>query len=261
MAIEQEHEEFLKLVPQDGSTIGNKTLREKLKWEEEKYWKIRDELIHEGLIRKALGKGGAVARVEIKPDAQLKENSILQQDIKDPFKDEKSLYKPFLNTIELKFTKDMGIKSFVCEDISAQGRKSTGGMWTRPDIILVSVSTYSYFPGKVMDVISFELKHHKNVSVAGVFETASQSRYANKSYFCLYLPGGFPEKNEDFERIQNECERFGVGLLVFSDPKNYDTFEVIVEPERKDPDPNEINNFILVQMGDKQKQRIGEMLR
>jgi len=46
---------------------------------------------------------------------------------------------------------------------------------------------------------------------------------------------GWPENDGDFERIQNECERFGVGLLYFSDPKNYDTFEVLVEPERKEP--------------------------
>lgn len=254
-----DQEEILKLVPEDGTPIGNKMLRDKLKWEDEKYWKIRDELIHDGVIRKSTGKGGAVARVDVKIEEKPKEEAAVEK--KEPYKDEKSLYKSFLETIELKYTKDMGIKNFVGVDISMQGRKNTGGMWTRPDIVLIAVNTYSYYPGKVMDVISFEIKHYKNVSVAGVFETASQSRYASKSYFCLYLPQGWPENDGDFERIQNECERFGVGLLYFSDPKNYDTFEVLVEPERKEPDPSEINNFILVQIGEKQKNKIAEMLR
>jgi hypothetical protein len=155
----------------------------------------------------------------------------------------------------------MTIKNFVCEDISSQGRKNTGGMWTRPDIVLIAVNTYSYYPGKVMDVITFELKHYKNISVAGVFETASQSRYATKSYLCLYLPQGWPVNNEDFERIKNECERFGVGLMYFTDPKSYDTYDVLVEPERREPDPAEVNNFILVQIGEKHKNKIAEMLR
>ena len=253
-----DQELMFNLIPENGRAIGNKTMRELLKWDEEKYWRIRDELFYGGHIRKAQGKGGAVARVEVKEDEKPK---TLASEKKETYKDEKSIYKDFLQTIESKYTKDMGIKNFVCEDTSSQGRRDTHGLWTRPDITLIAVNTYSYYPGKVMDVITFEIKHHKNISIAGVFETASQSRYATKSYFCLYLPSGLSDKEEGYERIQNECERFGVGLMYFTDPKNYDTFEILVKPNRNEPDPAEINDFIVLQINDKNKNKLAEMLR
>lgn len=257
--MDTEKDELMKLVPSDGKSIGNKSLREKLKWDEDKYWKVRNELIHDGLIRKSTGMGGAVKRVEAKVDDVLPVPPIDQK--KEAYKDEKSLYSPFKSTIELKFTTDNGIKGSVCEDISSQGRRYTGGLWTRPDIVLISVNTYPYYPGKVMDVITFELKHHKNISVAGVFETAAQSRFATKSYFCVYLPAGWDYQSEDYERIKNECERFGVGLISFSEPKDYDTWEVLVEPERKEPDPGEISNFISVQLNERSRMKVAELLR
>ena len=229
-----------------------------MKWDEDKYWKVRDELLHDGLIRKSTGMGGAVKRVEIKAEDII---TVQPPDTKkELYKDEKSLYAPFKSTIDLKYTKDMGIKGSVCEDINSQGRRYTGGLWTRPDIVLVSVNTYPYFPGKVMDLITFEIKHYKNISVSGVFETAAQSRFATKSYFCLYLPGGWVD-SEDYGRIENECERFGVGLMFFTDPKDYDTYEIRIEPKRKEPDPSEISDFISVQLNEKNRMKIAELLR
>lgn len=252
-----DNEYFLKNLNNDGTAIGNKALREKLKWDEDKYWKIRDELLQDGLIKKATGKGGAVVKIEIESKPSESEKKLAA---KEQYKNEKSLYKPFKETIELKFTKDMSIKNFVCQDINSQGRRPTGGLWTRPDIILVSVNSYSYYPGKVMDLISFELKHYDNISVSGVYETAAHSRFATKSYFCLYLPTSW-EELKDSERIKNECERFGVGLMYFTKPDDYETYEIMVEPERRDPDPADIDEFIRVQLGDVEKKSISEMLR
>lgn len=246
---------FLKQLPKDGASIGNKSLREKLKWEEDKYWRVRDEILEAGIIKKGTGKGGSVALLE-------KEKPVADTSFKDPYKDEKALYSDFLETIELKFTKDERLKNYHCEDVSTQGRKNTGGLWTRPDIVLVSINSYSYYPVKVMDLISFELKHYKNISIAGVFETASHSRFATKSYFCLYIPrelqGDF---SSDLQRIKPECERFGIGLLVFSNPKDYDTFDIVAEPTRRTPDPADMDEFIRIQISEKGKTKISELLR
>ena len=43
-------EYFLNNMNSDGSAIGNKALRDKLKWDEDKYWKVRDELLQAGFI-------------------------------------------------------------------------------------------------------------------------------------------------------------------------------------------------------------------
>jgi very-short-patch-repair endonuclease len=64
---------LIDVVPGDGSSIGNKTLRDKLEQfaelrdfsiSEENYWRIRDELISEGLLSKGGGRGGSVYRYD-----------------------------------------------------------------------------------------------------------------------------------------------------------------------------------------------------
>lgn len=61
---------ILKLVPQDGSAIGNGKLQNQLSivegvsFTEEDYWRVRDALIAEGTLAKGQGKGGTVKRVQ-----------------------------------------------------------------------------------------------------------------------------------------------------------------------------------------------------
>lgn len=61
---------ILKLVPQDGSAIGNGKLQtqlailEGLDFKEEDFWRVRDALIAEGILAKGQGKGGSVKRVQ-----------------------------------------------------------------------------------------------------------------------------------------------------------------------------------------------------
>jgi len=65
---------LIALVPQDGSTIGNKSLRDQLsaaakrRISEKDYEAARDTLIAQGLLRKGQGRGGSVARVVDPPE-------------------------------------------------------------------------------------------------------------------------------------------------------------------------------------------------
>ena len=55
---------FLSLLPEDGTTIGNKNLREQLGWNEDKYWRIRDRLVTSGAITRGTGPGGTVRWID-----------------------------------------------------------------------------------------------------------------------------------------------------------------------------------------------------
>ncbi|MNM32907.1 putative type I restriction enzymeP M protein [compost metagenome] len=62
---------ILDAVPEDGSSIGNQSLFERLKGQipglgEEQFWSVRDALINEGLLVKGRGRGGSVLRAEAK---------------------------------------------------------------------------------------------------------------------------------------------------------------------------------------------------
>jgi hypothetical protein len=60
---------ILKLVPKDGTAVGNQTLRDQVaeklgeKVDEDLYFAARDELVDRGRLAKGRGRGGSVSRV------------------------------------------------------------------------------------------------------------------------------------------------------------------------------------------------------
>ena len=56
-----------------------------------------------------------------------------------------------------------------------------------------------------------------------------------KSYIVIYTPDGNPT-TEDFQGVKRECERFGLGLVTFTDGADPSTYETVQEAERRTPD-------------------------
>lgn len=48
--------------------------------------------------------------------------------------------------------------------------------------------------------------------------------------------------------------------MYFLDPADYDTYEILVEPKRWNPDPADTDFFISVQIGDREIRKISEFL-
>ncbi len=245
---------LLNKIPDDGTTIGNMALVNDLGWEEDKYWSVRNELVTDGIISIGRGKGGSVYKISVAKKRKKKEK------YEKLYGKERSLYEPFRNVISEKYIKDKDIKNHIVQITANQGAKDTGGKWTRPDVVIVAVNTYSYLPGKIMDIISFEIKAYNDFGVSGVFETAAHSKYATKSYLCVYLPDEWDNEAPEYERIKSECERFGIGLMYFNDPNDYSTYDILVEPKRSSPDPFDMDQFISIQITDRNKKKISEFL-
>ncbi|MDB5049133.1 MAG: hypothetical protein JWO30_2204 [Fibrobacteres bacterium] len=252
MGRKTDKEYLLELLPQDGTAMGNSNLKKTLGWNEDKYWDVRNNLLEEGLVSLGRGKGGSIFKV-LTEEKTPKIVSVYQS--------EKSLYQPFAEAIAKGYTKDKDIKTFIIQETANQGKKLTGGRWTRPDVVMISMNTYSFVPGKYLDVITFEIKPSTDFQITGVFETAAHSRFATKSYLCVHLPEDWDDTNPEYERIKAECGRFGVGLMYFTNPADYDTYEILVEPKRWNPDPADTDSFISVQIGDKEKKKILEWSR
>lgn len=251
--------EMIALITKEGKAVGNKTLiadlRKKAKdLTDDDYWRIRNKLIEEGKISKARGKGGAVYLLDIEQSDNKKDDNK-----KNRIK-ERDLYSPFLKVINNYWVKENDIEEYISECTAEGGGKKTGGKWTRPDITLISIKNYQYVYGKIMEVITFEIKPEDNYGIASVFETASQSVFAHKAFLCIHFSAGKPETDE-FDRIQRQCDVFGVGLIVFENADDWGTYETIVEPRRKDPDPYEINLFIKQQLSDKSKEELSRKIK
>ena len=96
--------------------------------------------------------------------------------------------------------------------------------------------------------------------IEGVFETAAHSRFSHKSYLLIYTPSGRPN-TKDFDRVERECERFGLGLITFQDPSDWESYETIQEAERRNPDPADVNDFISTQVGKQTQAKILELVK
>lgn len=255
---------FLAMVPENGTAIGNKTLRPQLRDKikadhgveltDDDYWAIRNALLTDGKLRTGKGNGGSVARtagvvtVAKQPTEQRK------------YKDEADLYPPVHDTIKSSWVKNYEIDDFVSQVTANQGGRNTGGKWTRPDITLVALRMYPFIPGKSLEVITFEIKPWYSLGVEGVFETASHSAFANRSYLMIHAPSTV-EESDAYERIEREADRFRIGLVTFDDPADWDTYNIRIDAEHNVPDPSAMCRFISEQLTKENQGKIQRMIR
>ncbi|WP_437661418.1 TIR domain-containing protein [Sorangium sp. So ce1182] len=63
-ALSRQEKKLLSLIPEDGSTINNRVLREQTGWTDEKYEQVREQLVEKGLVVRGPGPGGTLRRAE-----------------------------------------------------------------------------------------------------------------------------------------------------------------------------------------------------
>jgi hypothetical protein len=252
----QQEQQLLDAIPKNKS-IGNSALREHLSWDETTYWSVRNKLIDEGLLEKGRGRGGSVRRIE--SAAQSAPAALIPQR-------ELQLYDKILKTIQTDWVRDYRSDAEIAEITAHQGRRETGGRWTRPDVTLATYSTYPYVPGKHFDVTTFEVKKHDALDITVVYEALSHRRAAHYSFVLAHIPeDAGPEDSESLEviveDIVSEASEHGIGVVIFSDPNNYETWEVRVEATRNDPDPADLNDFLASQVSSNFKDQIQRWFR
>src|ERR1041385_8848651 len=140
---------LFELTPADGKSIGNATLRELLKaafpeetFTQEDYFDLRNSLRTDGRVERGKGKGGSVHRLlsvltvdggrTVAPVVPALDQ--VEPAEAPPEPREADLYQPFKIAIETGYVPDNDLKPWICEITAAQGRKNTGGRWTRPDV-------------------------------------------------------------------------------------------------------------------------------
>lgn len=242
-------------VPEDGRSIGNVSLQQllrdsQMKFSEPEYWEVRQTLIDEGRLEVGRGRGGSVHRVLLDGDGIAPEGPKLTA--------ETHLYEPFHQSIVEYAKKNFKVDAHVSDITAFQGAKFTGGRWTRPDVTLIAVRTFEYLPQKTIEIMTFEVKPLNAYGVEGVYETAAHSAFANRSYLCLHVP---TEGFEPPERVISECERFGVGLILFTNARDWQTFEKRVNARHNTPDPFEVDTFIGLQMQRESQTKLHKLLR
>ena len=144
------------------------------------------------------------------------------------------------------------------EITAKQGKRLTGGTWTRPDITAVSCRTFQHLTGKYFDVWTFEVKPIESLDVTAVFEAASHASRAIRPYALLQIPEHSDSAVEQaIDRCVREAARLRVGLITFSSKSEFKTWDTKVEAPRLETAPELLNEFIGY-LSDLAKKRIGE---
>jgi hypothetical protein len=142
-----------------------------------------------------------------------------------------------------------------------QGRRATGGTWSRPDITSVEVRTFSYVPGKFLEVVTFEVKPHNAINIQEVYEALAHRRTSTRAYVVLHVPiNSATALTSSIADVAAVARGHGVGLVTAEDPADYETWDEREEAQRHEPDPERLDEFISAQLSDTAKKQISKQL-
>lgn len=258
---EKQQNQLLTKVKEKGGHAGNVTLQRELDWDVNLYWQIRDRLVDLGKLELGKGKGGSVSLVvqtETITTAETSEGTPTSVSSKIP---ENTLYEPVAKVLREEWSHDKRFRNSIVEVTAKQGRRDTGGTWTRPDIVVAALRVFAHVPNKFFDLITFELKPLDGIDVSGVFEALAHRRAATQAYLWLHVPNASDYDTDKLARIGEEARRYGVGLIVGSDAADYSSWDRQIEAIRVDPDPELLNTFIAQQLSSIAKDKLAEWFR
>lgn len=235
---------LLDAVPLD-EAISNPKLMARLGWGRERYWEVRNKLISNGELVVSKGPGGMVSRAsEEEVDSEGEEDREEQRSDESKKKYEVDLYPQLRDSIHQGWALQQQLAQPIVE-ISAhkKGKKSGGGTWSRPDLIMVARRPYMLIaPQYNVEVWSFEVKL-PGWDVKAIYEASSNGRYATHSCALLQL-GRDKSFSSHADQSDDAARRLGVGLVTFVEPLDISTWNLRVEPVAKVPDLIKMNDFV-----------------
>jgi len=255
-----DEQELFNRVPPKGDWITNYALMGQLGWEADRYWTVRNSLIDQNKLERGRGRGGRVRRILTQqeqiaePPAPEMQNAV----------NEHSLYAPVAAVLENEWKKEKRLEHERCivHITARQGRRDTGGTWSRPDLVMVTQTVYPLVPGRHFDVITFEVKTSYALDLTAVYEALAHLRAATKAYVMFHIP---PDRRGDLEEqldeICAEARKHGIGVITFETPGDFSSWDELVEPTRKEPDLGRLNEFLTTQLDEGRRQTLLKWFR
>lgn len=188
------------------------------------------------------GRGGSIGLAKISGPSGMPDRS-------GGAKDEGELYEPIKNYFDENGGPNYQSPDYYCAVIigTPKGHKRRSGLWSRPDVSILTVSSYQFLPTKQMELTTIEAKRYRDATPQAVFETASQSKVSHQSYLVIEWLGETDldeSDNVNAKRILSEAQRFGIGIIQMKKNRGDWKFREILDPKRQDPDPDDCNWFI-----------------
>jgi hypothetical protein len=267
MARPSDKELFVRKLSSMSGRAANGQLRQALGWDEQKYWRILQELYDEGLVERGRGRGGTVLLVAADAEGTSSENVAAVAPAAEapvativaaepPFVAELDLYKPVLQQLQKHWTLRRQLDSCHGEVTAQQGRRDTGGSWSRPDLCVIGSPKFEHYPDKVFELHTFEVKAANDVTIKGVLEALAHREAATRAYVLYHTAGKDFSSYPESTRIEELASRHGVGVLAAHTIDDFDTWEEVVSAQRAVSDPEAVNTFIGRSLSDDAKKKI-----
>ena len=236
-----------------GGMMANVTLMlHELEWTvRDLYCRIRDRLVDSGSLVRGKGKGGSV---QLAQDDETEHTAESGREVPR----EADLYDPLKRVLEDAWVREQRLgKQTLVEVTASQGSKNTGGKWSRPDIVVASLTTFPFLPQRHFDIVTFEVKTAA-VDLTAVYEALAHYRAATRSYVLAHIPHPI---DQDLTRIEEEAQRHGIGFIVVEDPGNHSTWDTRFEATYREPSPHDLDAFIASQFSEWAKDEIRTWFR
>lgn len=271
-------EHLMALVPTDGSPIGNQRIRDLLNWDEDKYWKIRNDLLESGLIARGRGRGGSIFRVV--PDAPLEHIQLDSEEdeeiegeieIEDSgwygprpsiehlrpssgprtYEHERDMY-PDLRHGLYAWARDHQLQDglYRIRDTADQGSRQTG-IWSRPDAVVIGIKHFPLINRRVLEAITFEAKLSTAVDIRGIHEASAHCRLSTHSYAFFQVTEEQNGNEKLRDAMQVEAIRVGVGLIFATVVDDFNTWDELAKARAHQPEWEMLEGFVREQLGGK----------
>lgn len=248
--IRDERRQFLAQLPSDGQLLTNRRVREALAWDEARYWDVHAQLVADGIVVVGRGQGGSVGLVvPDEHDAEVEAPDDVQRPVppENESAKENEWYPILLYALRHEWAKQFG--ETAVEITAYQGKKSTGGTWSRPDLTAATLRRYRLLPSATFDVWTFEVKRPADWSIVGVHEASAHGRRSTRPVLLLVAPAELePWQTDALASCIAEAARLGVGLVVAAPPYHFENWTWHVEPERHEPAPHLLEEFLEQQL-------------
>ena len=178
---------------------------------------------------------------------------------------EQDYYASVLEEIKDHWAEEQGFKAVFGSVTAMQGRRPTGGRWSRPDITLCTVSEWIFSSRPEGEVRTIEVKlFDDKLDIIGVYEALAHKSRSHYSYLMIV---DFPEKElnsdqkQDFDKIKVAAASHGIGIITVPKSDDWSTWEFVLEPTRSDADHQEINQFLLDQFPRSEREKFKKKIR
>lgn len=258
MTFEELKKQFIEHLKSLKGSAGNKMLRGRLACSDDDYWRIHRELFDEGKITKGRGKGGSVQLVLSESDMPAEPTQVTAM---PEVEREIDLYERCLKALQEGWLKERSYDESIARVTAMQGRKKTGGTWSRPDITFVGVIRAEHYPQDQVEYVTFEVKRTDDTSVMGVYEALSHQKSASHSYVMFCCTQYEFETHEQYRRIMSAASEHGIGVILLEDVNDPDSWNEWLEARRCVPSPSSVDRFISDGFAEDEKKRIRQWCR